>query len=174
MAPRKTAQVCEQDLEDYMHQHQIDASWSPGERVMVCVDATPPSQNLIRRGWRVANRYRTELLAVFIETPRLASAAPEQKRAPEAILRFTEDLGAEPIRLQANDAASALMQLAHKKNVGSIIIGHSRHGRWHGMVRGSVVQNLQRLAGDVDVLVVARARRTENGVTVDVRGSARG
>ncbi|MBV9582001.1 MAG: universal stress protein [Chloroflexi bacterium] len=155
MALRKMAQVCEQDLEDYMHEHQIDASWSAGERVMVCVDAAPQSQNLIRRGWRMANRYRSELLAVFIETPRWASAAPEHKRALEDNLRFAEDLGAEPIRIQASDVAGALVQLAHEKNVGSIIIGHSRHGRLHEVLRGSVVQNLLRLSGDVDVHVVA-------------------
>ena len=35
---------------------------------MVCVDGQPQAQNLLRRGWRMANRYRTELLAVFVET----------------------------------------------------------------------------------------------------------
>ena len=53
------------------------------------------------------------------------------------------------------DVAKALMQIAHEKNVGSIIIGHSRHGRLHELVRGSIVQKLLRLAGDVDVHVVA-------------------
>ena len=155
MALRKMAQVCEQDLEDYMQEHQIDASWSAGERVMVCMDASPQAQNLIRRGWRMANRYRTELLAVFIETPGWASATPEQKRALEDNLRFAEDLGAEPIRIQASDVARALMQVAHEKNVGSIILGHSRHGVLHEILRRSVVQNVLRLAGDVDVHVVA-------------------
>jgi two-component system sensor histidine kinase KdpD len=155
MALRKMAQVCEQDLEDYMSEHQIDASWAAGERVMVCVDPSSQAQNLIRRGWRMANRYRTELLAVFIETPRWASASPEQKAALEENLRFAEDLGAEPLRVQATDVARALMQVAHEKNVGSIIIGHSRHGVLHEVLRRSVVQNLLRLAGDVDVHVVA-------------------
>ena len=155
MALRKMAHVCEQDLEEYMHQHQIDAAWSAGERVMVCVDDQPQAQNLVRRGWRMANRYHTELLAVFVETPRWASASPEEKRALEENLRFAEDLGAEPIRVQGSDVARALMQVAHDKNVGSIIIGHSRHGRLHELLRGSVVQNLLRLAGDVDVHVVA-------------------
>ncbi|MBV9597760.1 MAG: universal stress protein [Chloroflexi bacterium] len=155
MALRKMAQVCEQDLENYMQDHQIDAAWSAGERVMVCVDASPQSQNLIRRGWRMANRYRTELLAVFIETPRWASANPEQKRALEDNLRFAEDLGAQNIRVQSNDVARALMQVAHDKNVGSIIIGHSHHGVLHAILRRSVVQNLLRRAGDVDVHVVA-------------------
>jgi two-component system sensor histidine kinase KdpD len=155
MALRKMAHVCEQELEDYMQQHGIDAAWSAGERVMVCVDFQSQAQNLVRRGWRMANRYDTELLAVFVETPRWASASPEHKRALEDNLRFAEDLGAEPVRVQGTDVAKALMQVAHDRNVGSIVIGHSRHGRLHEILRGSIVQNLLRQAGDVDVHVVA-------------------
>jgi two-component system sensor histidine kinase KdpD len=155
MALRKVAQVCEQDLEHYMQQEGIDAAWAAGERVMVCIDDQPQAQNLMRRGWRLANRYKTELLAVFVETPGWALAAPEAKRAIEDNLRFAEDLGAEPVRVRGSDVAKALMQVAHEKNVGAIVIGHSRHGRLHELLRRSIVQNLLRLAGDVDVHVVA-------------------
>jgi two-component system sensor histidine kinase KdpD len=103
----------------------------------------------------MANRYHTELLAVFVDTPRWGSASPEEKRALEENLRFAEDLGAEPLRVQGSDVAKALMRVAHEKNVGSIIIGHSRHGRLHEVLRGSIVQRLLRMAGDVDVHVVA-------------------
>ncbi len=130
---------------------------------MVCVDDQQQAQNLVRRGWRMANRYRTELLAVFVETPAWGSAAPERSRALEENLRFAEDLGAEVVRVQASDVAKALMQLAHDRNVGSILIGHSRHGRLHEVLRGSIVQNLLRLAGDVDVHVVADRSDREPG-----------
>jgi two-component system, OmpR family, sensor histidine kinase KdpD len=162
MALRKVAQVCEQDLEEYMHQEGIDAAWSAGERVMVCIDDQPQAQNLVRRGWRLANRYKTELLAVVVETPRWTSATPEAKRAVEDNLRFAEDLGAEPVRVRGSDVARALMQVAHEKNVGAIVIGHSRHGRLHELLRGSVVQNLLRLAGDVDVHVVADREKRDH------------
>jgi two-component system sensor histidine kinase KdpD len=162
MAVRKMAQVCEQDLEEYMRQHHIDAAWSAGERVMVCIDATPHSQHLIRRGWRMANPYRTELLAVYVETPGWRRASPEQKQALEENVRFAEDLGADPIHVQAADVARALMQVAHEKNVGSIIIGHSRHRVVHELLVRSVVQNLLRLAGDVDVHVVAERKRRDH------------
>jgi two-component system sensor histidine kinase KdpD len=159
MALRKMAHVCEQDLEEYMHQNNIEAIWSPGETVMVCVDNQAQAQNLIRRGWRMADRYHAELLAVFVETPHWGAATPEEKRALEENLRFAEDLGAEVVRVQGSDVAKALMQVAHDKNVGSIIIGHSRHGRLHELIRGSIVQNLLRSAGDVDVHVVADRKR---------------
>jgi K+-sensing histidine kinase KdpD len=53
------------------------------------------------------------------------------------------------------------MQVAQEKNVGSIVIGHSRHGRLHELLRGSIVQKLLRQAGDVDVHVVADRGKTQ-------------
>jgi two-component system, OmpR family, sensor histidine kinase KdpD len=162
MALRKMAHVCEVELEVYMQRQGIDAAWSAGERGTACVDDQPQTQNLVRRGWRMANRYHTELLAVFVETPRWAAASPEQKRALEENLRFAEDLGAEPVRVQGSDVAQALMKVARERNVGSIIIGHSRHGRLHELLHGSIVQKLLRLAGDVDVHVVADRETTRS------------
>jgi two-component system sensor histidine kinase KdpD len=126
---------------------------------MVCIDEQTQAQNLLRRGWRMANRYHTDLLGVFVETPGWGSASPEQKRALEENLRFAEDLGAIVVRVQGSDVAKALIQVAHDKNVGSILIGHSRHGRLHELLRGSIVQKLLRQAGDVDVHVVADRER---------------
>src|ERR1700682_1025249 len=54
MALRKMAQVCEQELEEYMHEHNVQTTWPAAERVMVCVDNQPQAQNLVRRGWRMA------------------------------------------------------------------------------------------------------------------------
>jgi two-component system, OmpR family, sensor histidine kinase KdpD len=155
MALRKMAHACEVELEDYKHTHGIDAAWAAGERVMVCVDGQARARTLIRRGWRMANRYNTELLAVSVETPGWSGASPDAKRALHDNLQFAEDLGAEPVRVQGGDIARALMRVAHDRNVGSIVIGHSRHGRLHEVLRGSIVQNLLRLAVDVDVHVVA-------------------
>jgi two-component system sensor histidine kinase KdpD len=54
-----------------------------------------------------------------------------------------------------NDVARALFRVAQDKNAGSIVIGHSSHGRLHEWLRGSKVSRLLRLARDVDVHVVA-------------------
>jgi two-component system sensor histidine kinase KdpD len=162
LALRKVANLSEQDLEAYMRQQGIDAAWPVGEHVMVCVDDQSEAQNLIRRGWRMATRSNADLLAVFVETPGWASASPEQKRSLDVNLRFAQDLGAHIVRVQGTDVAVALMRVAHERNVGSIVIGHSRHGRLHEVLRGSIVQNLLRLAGDVDVHVVAERNKRES------------
>jgi two-component system sensor histidine kinase KdpD len=155
LALRKVATAVETDLERYMRQHKIEAVWPAGERVMVALTARPEARMLLRRGWRMADSLETQLIAVFVETPEWTNASPEALRQLGENLRYAEELGAEVVRVRANDVASAIMQIARDKNVGSIVIGHSSHGRFHELVHGSIVGELLRVARDVDVHVVA-------------------
>jgi len=158
LALRRVATTVEEDLEEYMRQHQIEAAWPAGERVMACVDARPDDQRVLRRAWRMANRLQADLLAVFVETPRWASASPEERRALEENLRFAEDLGAEIIRITGSDIASELVRIAREKNAGRIVIGRPTRRGLSLLLRGSTAVKLLRLATDVDVQVVAAAK----------------
>lgn len=158
LALRKMATRAEQDLEQYMRQHGIDAIWPAGERVMVAIDDDPRSQHLIRRAYRRAQRQQSEWLAVFVETRSWAHASPEARARLEENLRLAEDLGAECIRMQGKDVAKTLVKIAHEKNIDSIVIGHSRHGMLHRILKGSVTDKLLHLARDLDLHIVATDR----------------
>ena len=155
LALRRVATTVEEDLEEYMREHHIDAAWPAGERVMACADARPDAQRVLRRAWRMANRLQADLLAVFVETPRWASASPEERRALEENLRFAEDLGAEIIRITGSDIASELVRIAREKNAGRIVIGRPTRRGLSLLLRGSTINKLLRLATDIDVQVVA-------------------
>jgi two-component system sensor histidine kinase KdpD len=118
------------------------------------VDAQPRAQHLIRRAWRQADRRHADLLAVF-ETPAWARSGPEERRVLEENLRFAEDRGATVLRVAGQDVAKTLAQVANNKNISSIVVGHSCHGRLHEFLRGSIASNLLRLVRGVDVHVVA-------------------
>lgn len=155
LALRKVATTVEQDLEEYMRGKQIDAAWSASDRVVVGVDESPESQRVIRRAWRLANRLQTDLLAVFVETPRWAKASPEKRRQLEENLQFAEDLGAEVHRLRGDGVPAALVQVAHDKNAGSVVVGKGRSGLLRRLSGSSIVGRLVQTAKDVDVHVVA-------------------
>ena len=72
----------------------------------------------------------------------------------EANLRFAEDLGARVVRRKGRDVAAELAALARDENADQIVIGRSSHGRWHELLRGSVVNSLLRRVRDVDVHVI--------------------
>ncbi|HSP55328.1 MAG TPA: universal stress protein [Dehalococcoidia bacterium] len=158
---RKVATAVEEDLEEYMRQHHIEAVWPAGERVMACVDDDPESQHVVRRAWRLASRLGADLLAVFVETPSWAGAGPEERRALEENLRFAEDLGAEIVRARGSDIASELARIAREKNAGSIVLRRPRKRGVLGRLRGSIVSRLLDKARDAEVHVVA-SRDEEN------------
>jgi K+-sensing histidine kinase KdpD len=83
-----------------MRGHAVHAVWPAGERVMVGITDERAAEHFVRRGWRMANRNDTDLVAVFVETPDWASAPAERRHAVGANLRFAEDLGAKVVRLQ--------------------------------------------------------------------------
>jgi two-component system sensor histidine kinase KdpD len=155
LALRRTAQRVDEQLQEYMLGHRIDASWPAGERVLVCVDHQPLSKQLIRRAWRMADRLRAELVAAFVEPLDWEQRPFQIRKAAEANLRFAEDLGARVVRRQGRDVAGTLAQIARDENAGSIVIGRSGHGRWHEFLHGSVVNNLLRRVRDIDVHVIA-------------------
>jgi len=95
---------------------------------------------------------------VFVETPRWASASPEERRALEENLRFAEDLGAEIIRVTGSNIAGELVRIAREKNAGRIVIGRPTRRGLPLLLRGSTVNRLLRLATDIDVQVVAAAK----------------
>ncbi len=152
---RKVATTVEEDLEEYMRQHHIEAVWPAGERVMACVDDDPESQHVVRRAWRLASRLGSDLLAVFVETPAWAGAGPEERRALEENLRFAEDLGAEIVRARGSDVASELARIAREKNAGSIVLRRPRKRGVLRRLRGSIVSQLLDEARDAEVHVVA-------------------
>jgi len=159
LALRKVSTEVERELESYMRGHAVHTVWPAGERVMVGITDQHAAQHLLRRGWRMANRNDTDLLAVFVETPEWVSAPAERRHALEENLRFAEDLGAKVERVQADAVAEGLLQVAHDENVAHIVVGHSHRGRLHELLGTPVAHNLLRLTSDVDIHVVAVRER---------------
>jgi two-component system sensor histidine kinase KdpD len=154
LALRQTAQQVDTQLQEYMLGRGIDATWATSDRVLVCVDHQQRAKHLVRRGWRMADRLRAELVAAFIEPPDWEHATFQVREAVEANLRFAEDLGARVVRRKGSDIAAELAQLVRDENVAQVIIGHSSHGRWHEFLHGSVVNRLLRRLRDVDIHVI--------------------
>ena len=131
--------------------------WPAGERVLVSVNHHDTAQALGRKAWRIAQGLHSELLAVFVETPRAETGTPEQWRQLEENLRYAEDLGAKVIRVKGSDVAGEIARIARDNNVANIVIGHTSHGRLRELFRGNVVNRLISLTPDIDVLVVTTA-----------------
>jgi two-component system sensor histidine kinase KdpD len=155
LALRKVATTVEQDLEEYMREHKIDAVWAASERVLACLDSRAETQRVLRRAARLASHLQADLIALFVETPRWATAGPEERSRLEENIRYAEDLGAEVVRVRGSDIATEVGRVAKAKNAGSIVVGHPRKGRLARTLHNSTTDKLLRLTDEVDVYVVA-------------------
>ncbi len=128
------------------------------DRVLVAMSSHPEyTAVLLRKASRIAGRLNPDWYGVYVQTPEESATridATVQRKLVENIQR-AQAMGAEVVKLQAEDVAGALLTFAQEKGVTVIIVGQSRHSWWHRMMRGSVVEQLLNNALGIDVLIVA-------------------
>jgi two-component system sensor histidine kinase KdpD len=157
LALRRTADRVDEQLLTHMQANAIAGPWAAGERILVCVSEDPRAAGLVRYTKRVADRVHAPWTAISIETRRSLQLSDEQRDRLADTLRLAESLGAEALTIPGvgRRIADDIIQFAHANNVTQIIIGKSTRSRWFEIVRGSVVHDLVRRAGNISVNVIA-------------------
>jgi len=125
--------------------------WPTAERILVCVGPSPLSSRVVRTARRMAAAAQAGWIAVSVETPRQGAQATEQVRRN---LQLAERLGAEVTVLSGENVVDELLAFAVKRNVNKIVIGKPALARWREWLRGSIVDDLIRRSGEIDVHVV--------------------
>ena len=154
LALRYTAQRVDRQLESYRRIHGIDGPWATGEKILVCISASPFSAQLIRIAKRMTEKVQGEFLAVHVETLRRFPDSESEKDSMAKNLRLAEELGAEVIGLTGDSVAEVILGLARKRNVSQIIIGKPQHMRLWEIIHGSVVDKVIRQSQGVSIHVI--------------------
>lgn len=155
LALRRTAERVDEQMRGYMQTRAIPGPWPAGERLLVCIGASPLSERLVRTTRRLADQLKAEWFAVHIETLRDARAS--QVGADQAIsaLRLAEELGAKAITLPGQNIADTILAYARQHNITKIVAGKPLHPRWRELLHGSVVDRLIQRGGNIDVYVIS-------------------
>jgi two-component system, OmpR family, sensor histidine kinase KdpD len=156
LALRRTAERVDEQLLTHMQANAIAGPWAAGERVLVCVSEDPRAAGLVRYAKRLADRLHAPWTAISIETTRSLQLTDEQRDRLADTLRLAEALGGEALTIPAvgRSIADDVINFAHANNVTQIIIGKSTRSRWFEIMRGSVVHELVRRAGNISVHVI--------------------
>jgi two-component system sensor histidine kinase KdpD len=157
LALRRTADHVDADMRRYMASKGLTGkTWAAGERVLVCVNSKPGSASLVRAARRLAESLQAPWIAAYVETGKHIRYSDEEREQLEENLRLAERLGAETAVLQGDlSTATDILDFATSHNVTKIIIGKPAHPRWIEMFRGSVLEELVRRGGDIDILVIS-------------------
>jgi two-component system sensor histidine kinase KdpD len=154
---RFVADETEEELLEFLRSRGPSAPndvWDTAERILVAVTGAPGNDTVIRRAARMAARMKGDLLVLHV-------VSGDAQAKPDATARLEElvhDVGATWEVVHGEDVAATIMKTAIDRQITQIVLGTSKLSRWQSLTRGSVIQQILRMASDefIDVHVIAR------------------
>jgi two-component system sensor histidine kinase KdpD len=161
LALRRMAERVDADVLAFREAHGVDRAWPTAERVLVCVGPAPDSARIVRAGRRIAAGLRAPWIAAAVEATGRPPLSEEDRERLEGHLRLAESLGAEVVRLSGVSVPEAVLEFARHRNVTRIVLGKPRHSRWRDRLRGSLLDEIIRGSGEIEVSVLSGAEEGE-------------
>ncbi len=152
---RRAAERVDSQMLSYMRNKAIPGPWPAGNRIMVCISSHPLGERLIRAGRRLADDLNAEWFVVFVETPGHLHMPTQNRLRIQKNLQLAEELGARVVHITSESVADAVIDFARQNNITKIIAGKPVRPRWFEVLRGTVIDQIIRNSGTIDVYVVS-------------------
>ena len=149
------------ELLNYMRAKAIAGPWPAGERVMVCVAASPYAPQMLRKAYTIAKAANAEWYAVYVSPPTLRELSEGEKLYLAEALNLAEELGAKVATLQGTDVAGEILRFARENNITRIVIGKPLRSRFSELFRDSPVNRLLRAPAQFELHLVTPLKERE-------------
>jgi two-component system sensor histidine kinase KdpD len=156
LALRQTAEEVDEDLDEYMKEHGIKDNWHTVERVMVSISPSVSAKKLIRRGARIAKRYKCEWIVVSVDCTHIFAPklTLKDRQLLNGYFELAKQLGAETVPLTGKSVSGEILKFAEERHITQIIIGHSSRTKLETIVRGTTVVKLLKKAKNIEIHVI--------------------
>ena len=155
LALRRTADHVDAAVRDYRIDHAIETTWPVTERLLACIRPNPESHRLVRGARRLASRLRAEWIVAWVESPGQPPLSASERRHLAETFALAERLGAETATVVGTSVSEAVLRFARERNISKLVVGKPAHPRWRDRLRGSLVDDIVRGSGDLDVFVIS-------------------
>ncbi len=155
LSMRRAAERVDSQMLNYMQARAIPGPWPARDRILVCLSSHPMGERLVRTGRRLADDLKAEWSVIFVETPGHLGMPAENRQRMLANIRLAEQLGATVVNVPGENAAEAIVEYARQHNITKIVAGKPLRPRWFEMLRGTVIDQIIRESGKIDVYVVS-------------------
>jgi two-component system sensor histidine kinase KdpD len=162
----------EDQLQEYLRDHDIPGAWETRERVLVALTGAPGNDAVIRRAARIAGRVGGDLVGVHVVSSDGLVGHTEGTLVEHR--RLLEELGGTYRDVVGDDVAETLVAAARTDRATQLVIGASRRSRWDEVRGGSVVNRLLRLARDLDIHVISNEPPEASGPSAPRAGRGSG
>jgi len=154
LALRAAAARVDDDLSNFMRAHGIAGPWPTRGRLLVCIDASAASEDILRSAKRLADQRHLPWTALFVQTLGAQHYANKQAQL-EANLALAAELGAESASITADQIGRGVLEYARVANVAQIVVGRPRSSRWQRLLRGSLAEWLFDHGKEFEITVVS-------------------
>lgn len=154
LALRRAADRVDAQMQSYRAEHGVHGMWSAKERILVCVAPNTLGSKVVRAAARIAATTHADMYAVYVESDRQASRSPEDRDKAREALNLAENLGMHTVTLSGHDIAAEVIQYARQRNINLIVVGKPIKPRWREILFGSVVDEIVRRSGEINVHVM--------------------
>ena len=127
------------------------------ERILVCVSPAPTNPRIVRAAARMAKAFRSELVALFVESPRTQAMSDDERAKLAANIALAEQLGAHMETVYGDDVAFQISEFARLSGISKIVMGRTGE---RGSVRQalfgrkSLVEQLIAIAPNLDIYII--------------------
>ncbi len=134
------------------------------ERVLALVEPQPKSQRIMRRAWRSAQRFGTDMDAIWVRPP---GRPPTEEEATQlaALRRLAGVLGVHFLEEEGDDLVATVRRVAAQRGSTYIFVGTPDESRRREIFGGSLLSRMVRELPGLDIRVIAnradRDRLTE-------------
>ncbi len=155
LSMRRAAERVDSQMLNYMQSRAIPGPWPARDHILVCLSSHPMGERLVRTGRRLADDLNAEWFVIFVETPGHLRMPPENRQRMRGNLRLAEELGATVVNVPGENVAEAVIEFAREHNITKIVAGKPLRPRWFEVLRGTVIDQIIRESGKIDVYVVS-------------------
>ena len=151
---RHAADTVDAQLRSYRTLEGVDEIWATNPRVLVSVAPTKFAVRLVHAAIRLARNLKAPLVALTVETPRTRQASEIDRAHAERALASAARAEAEIIRVSGYDIVQEVIRVAKETNATIIVVGKPMRSKLREFIFGSIVDDLVRQSGKIDILVV--------------------
>ena len=149
------------ELLNYMRAKAIAGPWPAGERVMVCIGASPYAVQLLRKAYTIAKDANAEWYAVYVSSNSLTELTDKEKLYLSEALNVAEELGAKVMTLLGSDVAGEILKFARENNITRVVVGKPLGSTLREIFKGSPVQKLLHAPAQFELHLVSPVKEKE-------------
>lgn len=125
-----------------------------GEHILICLSSSPTNPKIIRTAARMADAFKGEFTALFVETSDFSVMTDENKNRLRHNMRLAEQLGATIETVYGDDIALQISEFARVSGISKIVIGRSNATRRYFFGKPSLTEKLATAAPNLDVYII--------------------